>query len=214
MRSTAATNRGKPAKKGRPLQRVITFVMDVSALDKKVSYAHLSNRRYSCHSGVCSMQSPSFRDPHVIGTLAAPLLCAAGLALYFLVRRRPTAEEVERERRAQLVRGGRIIDGTILDAGLGEDGIEPQQGADFILYQYEIGGVQYECSQDVSALRGRLKAEDLRVGFPCSVRYDVYRPENSIIVAENWSGLRTTALSVPVRRLAASSPAASAPATP
>jgi hypothetical protein len=31
------------------------------------------------------------------------------------------------------------------------------------------------------------------------VRYDIHRPENSIVVAENWSGLRTTADSVLAR---------------
>jgi len=78
----------------------------------------------------------------------------------------------------------------------------PTREIRFILYKYEIGGVEYECSQDVTSLRDQVKAEDLRLSFPCSVRYDVRRPENSIIVAENWSGLRMTARSVPTRRTA------------
>ncbi len=48
----------------------------------------------------------------------------------------------------------------------------------------------YESSQDVSALRDLVNPAELRLGFPCSVRYDIHRPENSIVVAENWSGLR------------------------
>src|SRR5579875_1785589 len=148
------------------------------------------------------MFSLSLRDPHVIGTLVAAILCAAGVIAYLLLRRRPTPEEIERDRRAELVRIGRIIDGTILD--ISEiSGLELPEGqaaeVGFILYKYAIGGVEYECSQDVSSLRDSVKAEDLRLGFPCSVRYDVHRPENSIVIAENWSGLRTTARSVPTR---------------
>lgn len=143
------------------------------------------------------MISFSLRDPHVMGTLAASVVCLGGVAAYLTMRRRPSEEELERERRAQLVRAGRIIDGTIMDIAGTEHG-EGARTTDirFIRYKYEIGGVEYECSQDVTALRDRVKAEDLRLSFPCSVRYDVRRPENSIVVAENWSGLRMTARSV------------------
>lgn len=137
------------------------------------------------------MFGPLLRDPHVIGTLAAALLSVAGLAAWLTLRRRPTPEEIERERRALLVRSGRIIDGTILDISEAEPHAEPPE-IRFLLYKYEIGGVAYECSQDVSALRDHLNPADLRLSFPCSVRYDVHRPENSIVLAENWSGLRTT----------------------
>ena len=150
------------------------------------------------------MYSLSLRDPHVIGTLAASVLCAAGVAAYFIFRRRPTPEEIERDRRAELVRSGRIIDGTILDVSdldggntSSADEDAPPSEVRFILYKYAIGGVEYECSQDVSTLRDYFSPEDLRLSFPCSVRYDVHHPENSIIIAENWSGLRTTARSVP-----------------
>jgi hypothetical protein len=148
------------------------------------------------------MVSLSLRDPHVIGTLAATVLCIGGVAAWLALRRRPTPEEIERERRAELVRSGRIIDGTILDFSETESG-DPAlaQGIRFILYKYEIGGVAYECSQEVTALADYVKPEDLRLGFPCSVRYDVRRPENSIVLAENWSGLRQTARSVPTRRM-------------
>lgn len=146
------------------------------------------------------MLNLSLRDPHVIGTVAASVLCVGGVAVYLALRKRPSPEEIERERRGQLVRTGRIIDGTILDVSEFDDSISQSPEIGFILYKYEIGGVVYECSQDVSALRDHVKSEDLRLGFPCSVRYDIHRPENSIVIAENWSGLRTTARSVPTRR--------------
>jgi hypothetical protein len=124
-----------------------------------------------------------------------------GAVTYLVLRRRPTAEEIERDRRAELVRSGRIMDGTILDISEFEAPPAPDRPAEihYILYKYEIGGVAYESSQDVSALRDLVNPTELRLGFPCSVRYDVHRPENSIVVAENWSGLRDTAQSVPTR---------------
>lgn len=143
------------------------------------------------------MVSFSLRDSHFLGTLAVCVAAAGGVAAWLTMRRKPTPEEIERERRAELVRTGRIIDGTILDiaeADLGE-------GIRYISYNYEIGGVAYECSQDVTALRDHVTTEDLRLGFPCSVRYDFRRPENSIVLAENWSGLRLTARSVPFERM-------------
>lgn len=147
------------------------------------------------------MVTLSLRDPHVIGTLAASALAIGGLTAWLMTRRRPTPEEIERERRSHLVRTGRIIDGNILDVTELDPGAPPElQEIRFILYKYEIGGVAYESSQDVTALRDHVKPGDLRLGFPCSVRYDVHRPENSIIIAENWSGLRQTARSVPTRR--------------
>ena len=144
----------------------------------------------------------SLHDPRVIGTIAATVVCIGGVTTWLILRRRPTAEELERERRAELVRSGRIIDGTILDISeleteAGEQ--EHPREIHFILYKYEIGGVVYECSQEVTALRDLVNPSELRLGFPCSVRYDIHRPENSIVVAENWSGLRTTAESVPAR---------------
>ncbi|HZZ40572.1 MAG TPA: DUF3592 domain-containing protein [Acidobacteriaceae bacterium] len=160
------------------------------------------------------MLPPSLRDAHVIGTVAAVVLCVGGVATYLVLRRRPTPEEIERERRAELVRSGRIMDGTILDISEFEAVPAADRRAEihFILYKYEIGGVAYECSQDVSALRDLVNPAELRLGFPCSVRYDIHRPENSIVVAENWSGLRNTAQSVPTRPPAGRKSRNSAPA--
>lgn len=144
----------------------------------------------------------SLRDPHVIGTVAAVVVCIGGVATYLALRRRPTPEEIERDRRAELVRAGRIIDGTILDVSdFDPEGPPQEEQIRFISYKYEIGGVAYECSQDISTLRDHIKAEDLRLGFPCSVRYDVHRPVNSIVLAENWTGLRLSARPVPFDRL-------------
>ena len=148
------------------------------------------------------MNGLTLRDPHVIGALAAAGLCAGGVIAWSKLRKRPTEEELERQRRQHLVKTGRIIDGTIIDISdvdavdSGRDG-----GMHLILYKYEIAGVAYECSQEVTSLKEHVNIHECRLSFPCSVRYDPRRPVNSIVIAENWTGLRDTATSVPVRAL-------------
>ena len=154
------------------------------------------------------MQGLSLRDPWILG--AAGALCSAGIAFYLLRRKRPSAEEIERERRLTLVKTGRIIDGTVIDiAEL--PAAESQQPLDLIIYKYEIAGVIYECAQDVTALKDFVDIHACRLDFPCSVRYDPHQPGNSIIVAENWSGLRDTATPFPLRRPAKNPNAATVP---
>jgi hypothetical protein len=50
--------------------------------------------------------------------------------------------------------------------------------------------VVYECSQDITAMRDTVDPAEVRAGFPCSVRYLQHSPQNSIVIAEQWSGLR------------------------
>jgi hypothetical protein len=59
-----------------------------------------------------------------------------------------------------------------------------------LLYSYRIGGVDYESSQDATDLLHEGDAVQVRAGFPCSARYQPGNPQNSIVVAEEWSGLR------------------------
>ena len=62
-----------------------------------------------------------------------------------------------------------------------------------LLYGYRIGGVDYECSQDISRILDIVDVTSVRAVFPCSVRYQSGNPQNSIVVAEKWSGIRATA---------------------
>jgi hypothetical protein len=129
----------------------------------------------------------SFREWQ-IASVAAGVAVAAGAALWLLTRKRPTADELERERRQMLLSYGRIVDGMLLDGFqvTAEDGTT----RDMLLYGYEISGVMYECSQDITQLAGILDPANVKLGMPCSIRYQPGIPENSILVAERWSGLR------------------------
>lgn len=147
------------------------------------------------------MNGLPLRDHQVLATMAAAVACLGGVAWYMATRKHTSDEELERMRRQDLVLGGRIIDGTVLDVSELDpfDSGRPE-GMQLILYKYEISGVSYECSQDITNLKELIHIADIRIGFPCSVRYDTRQPENSIVIAENWIGLRDTANSVPVRR--------------
>jgi len=117
------------------------------------------------------------------------LLAAMGTAAFWLLlRKRPTAEELERARRLFLVQSGRLADGMLLDVF--EVEAEDGRTLTMLLFSYRVGGVDYECSQDITDMGGVVDAKQVRAGFPCTVRSQPGNPQNSIVVAEDWSGLR------------------------
>ena len=111
------------------------------------------------------------------------------VAAYYLFRRKPkTPDEIERGRREWLDNVGRITDGTVIDVQeMRENGDKP---ATFLIYQYDVAGVSYEASQDVTYLRQRINLHSCRLGLPTSVRYDPQNPGNSMVLSEKWMGLR------------------------
>jgi len=121
-----------------------------------------------------------------VGFTAAAL--AAATAIWLVVRKRPGAEEVELARRQFLVQSGRLVDGMLLD--IYEVEAKDGRTLTMLLFSYRIAGVDYECSQDITALRGVVNTAEVRAGFPCTVRYQPGNPYNSIVVGEGWSGLR------------------------
>ena len=114
-----------------------------------------------------------------------------GLALagYALLRRKPkTASDLERERREWLGTIGRITDGTVIDVQ--EIETDAKRAATMLIYQYDVAGVSYEASQDVTYLRQWINLHSCRLGLPTSVRYDARNPGNSMVISEGWMGLR------------------------
>jgi len=57
-----------------------------------------------------------------------------------------------------------------------------------IVYKYEVAGVTYGVSPDVSALSGILPGGAL-ASAKASAKYDPKTPTNSIVACEGWSGL-------------------------
>jgi hypothetical protein len=96
---------------------------------------------------------------------------------------RVSPEERERQRRTGLAAHGKMGDATLVEVR-----------EHLIFYSYEVRGVEYTASQDVGRLLEFLPAE-LPVSTPVMMRYDPRNPANSIVVAEQWSGLRATRVS-------------------
>ena len=121
---------------------------------------------------------------------------AAGLGAWLLASlkrwRRKSPEEIERERRLDVNRRGRIAVGHVVD--LVESDGTPAPGR-LIVYTYEVAGVTYEAAQDISALPQVAAAAHGLAGQTVSVKYDPRRPANSIIACEQWCGISEIASS-------------------
>jgi hypothetical protein len=131
------------------------------------------------------MQSASaelFNTTAIVTTALGVAACAiAGVLGYRSWQRsRVSPEERERQRRAALVAHGKMGDATLLEIR-----------GDMLLYSYAVRGVVYTASQDLSALQAHLPTDRTSVIGTVLVRYDARNPANSIVLAEDWSGLRT-----------------------
>ena len=113
------------------------------------------------------------------------LLCGTSAALiavatYVALRVKGTPEKREQKRRLSVNRIGRLGDAMIIEAS-----------ESALYYSYSVRGVQYEASQDISTLRERLPSEpDRLIGAVASLKYAPKNPADSILVCEEWSGLR------------------------
>ena len=110
----------------------------------------------------------------------ALLLIAAGIWLF--LNSRQTAAQREQRRRITINRTGRMGDATIIDV------------RDCILfYSYEVRGVAYTTSQDASEFKDLLPSETSHLIGPSAMKYSSKNPANSILICEEWSGLRPAA---------------------
>ena len=102
-----------------------------------------------------------------------------GVTVWTLFGNRDTPEERERKRRLAVNGKGRVGNANIIDAR-----------EDVLYYEYSIEGASYTASQDISDLRG-LVPEDLTTLIgPVTFKYLQRNPANSILICEDWSGLR------------------------
>lgn len=129
--------------------------------------------------GVLSVTSAKEIILALVGVVA---LVSAILGYRAWRRSKVTPEERERRRRAGLVVRGKMGDATITELR-----------GDLIFYAYDVRGVEYIASQDISLLKEYLPSDLSALIGAVSVRYDAKNAANSIILAEQWSGLRRPA---------------------
>lgn len=120
-------------------------------------------------------------------TTIVPLFLGAGVAAaataavaVVLIRgRRPSPAIRERLRRLDVNARGHMTDATIIDVR-----------GDELYYSYTVGRIEYTAAQDISAVRDRLPADPSVFVGAAMVKYSPRNPANSIVVCEDWSGLR------------------------
>ena len=159
--------------------------MEILARSTLVILASGDFRHMLC---LISGQVPEVMIPLRLYSLA---LGGAGVAIaaYALLKRKPkSSDELERERRVWLNEVGRITDGTVIDVQ--EISPNGHRASTMLIYKYDVAGVSYEASQDVTYLRQWINLHSCRLGLPTSVKYDPHNPGNSMVIAEGWMGLR------------------------
>jgi hypothetical protein len=113
----------------------------------------------------------------IIAAVSVPLL-ATGVFLYQRMRRKP--KDKEKQRRFTVNRHGRLGDATITEVA-----------ENTLYYSYSVGGVHYAASQDIAPLTEYIPCDpELLAGGIASLKYSPQNPANSIVLCEEWSGLR------------------------
>jgi hypothetical protein len=146
-------------------------------------------------------------DWRIVAGAAALVLGASAVVLHQVFRKPADPEDEERRRRSQLNQVGRIVEGLVVElvesqgpAAPESNGTARRKGAlaesaatnrlrRLVRYSYSIAGVTYETAQDVTGLEERLHLKRAAVGQTASVKYDPSNPSNSILLADDWSGL-------------------------
>jgi len=117
-----------------------------------------------------------------IAALVGTAVVLVALATWIALRVRGTPEKREQKRRMLVHRQGRLGDALITEAT-----------DEALYYSYSVRGVQYAASQDITTLRERLPAQPERLIGVASLKYATNNPANSILICEEWSGLRASA---------------------
>jgi hypothetical protein len=120
---------------------------------------------------------PAHAQLAALGSLAAILIAIAGRIASQALRRNP--EKRERRRRLRVNGTGRLGDALITEVS-----------ENLVYYTYSVHGVHYSASQDIAALREKLPPELGALVGLANIKYSEKNPANSILVCEEWSGLR------------------------
>lgn len=107
-------------------------------------------------------------------------VAVVAIAIWLGLKLRTTPAKREQKRRLLLHQQGRLGDAIVTDAD-----------SSLLYYSYSVQGVHYTASQEIEALRDSLPQDLGRVVGSARVKYSLKNPANSIIVCEEWSGIRT-----------------------
>lgn len=143
-------------------------------------------------------------DPKTLFALIVAVLAAIGILFYAFFRPAANPDEAERKRRLHLNQIGRIAEGQVVELlqhpveeeaspkGAFSAKARPLGGRfrHIVSYSYSISGVTYQTGQDITGLESQVRLERLVAGQPASIKYDPANPVDSILVADDWSGLR------------------------
>jgi len=132
--------------------------------------------------------SPTLRVSLALaGAGAAAALGSAAVIGWRRLHRKKSPEEVERLRRLDVNRRGRITTGKVLDLIESGENAAPSR---VILYKYEVRGVTYEAAQDITLLPGIAPSGHYPAGQTASIKFDPQQPTNSIVACEEWCGIK------------------------
>jgi hypothetical protein len=146
-----------------------------------------------------------FADWKLVLAVGGGAIAALAMIAYAFFRPAVDPEEAERKRRLHLNQIGRIAEGQVVELvehppevkearkrlfGGSARPLDANRSRHLVSYSYSISGVTYHTAQDITGLEGQIRFERLVAGQPASVKYDTANPSDSIIVADDWSGLR------------------------
>ena len=144
-------------------------------------------------------------DWKLVLAMGGALIAALAMIAYAFLRPEANPEEEERKRRLHLNQIGRIAEGQIVELvehppvskearkglfGAGARPLADMRPRHLVSYSYLISGVTYQTAQDITGLESQIRLERLVAGQPASIKYDASNPSDSILVADDWSGLR------------------------
>jgi len=146
-----------------------------------------------------------FADWKLVLGMGGALVAAVAMIAYAFFRPAVNPEDEERKRRLHLNQIGRIAEGQIVELverapeskearkglfGAGARPLKDMRPRHLVSYSYLISGVTYQTAQDITGLESQIRLERLVAGQPASIKYDASNPSDSILVADDWSGLR------------------------
>ena len=146
-----------------------------------------------------------FADWKLVLGMGGALVAAVAMIAYAFFRPAVNPEDEERKRRLHLNQIGRIAEGQIVELverppestetrkglfGPSAKPVKDMRPRHLVSYTYLISGVTYQTAQDITGLESQVRLERLVAGQPASIKYDASNPSDSILVADDWSGLR------------------------